>query len=130
MKIGELARKTGTSVDTLRFYEEKGLLAPPKRTDSGYRIFSPDAVSHVTFIKLAQSLGFTLQEVLDFMPALTQGSMTVAELQQRIQVKLQSIDAKIRQLQSLRAEVLQAQAMLQCAPDTALDPRTLRKPVQ
>lgn len=130
MKIGDLARQTGTSVDTLRFYEEKGLLAPPKRTESGYRMFSPDAVSHVKFIKLAQSLGFTLQEVLDFMPALAQGSMTVAELQQRIQVKLQSIDAKIRQLQSLRAEVLQTQAMLQCDPDTPLDPRTLSKPVQ
>lgn len=130
MKIGDLAKQAGTSVDALRFYEEKGLLTPTARTQSGYRIYAPEVVSHVKFIKLAQSLGFSLQEVLDFMPALTQGSMTLAELQQRIQVKIQSIDAKIQQLQTLRADVLQTLQMLGCDPDTTLDPRTLSKPSQ
>ncbi len=130
MKIGALARQTGTSVDTLRFYEEKGLLAPPRRTESGYRIYPPEAVSHVKFIKQAQALGFSLQELLDFMPALTQGRMRLVELQQRIHVKIESIDAKILQLQSLRTEVLQTLQMLGCDPDTTLDPRTLNKPSQ
>ena len=130
MKIGELAKQTGVSVDALRFYEEKGLLAPTGRTESGYRVYAPTTVAQVKFIKSAQTLGFSLQEVLDVMPALTQGRLQLLELQQRMQDKLQSIDDQIEQLQKLRAEVLGTMAMFQCDSSTILSPKDLNKPLE
>lgn len=130
MKIGELAQQTGVSVDALRFYEEKGLLAPMGRTESGYRLYAPATVAQVKFIKSAQALGFSLQEVLDVMPALTQGRLQLMELRQRMQEKLKSIDDQIKQLQKLRAEVLGTMEMFQCDSSTILSPKDLNKPLE
>jgi len=62
IRIGEVAARAGVNVQTLRYYERRGLLKPPARRPSGYREYSPDAVRVVRFIKRAQQLGFTLDE--------------------------------------------------------------------
>ena len=62
-RIGEIAEQTGVSVETLRYYEKRRLLTAPGRTEGGYRLYSADAVEQVTFIKQAQSLGLTLEDV-------------------------------------------------------------------
>ena len=62
-KIGEVAKRTGVSVDTVRFYERMGLLPPARRTTAGYRSFGPAAVQRILFAKQAQALGFKLHEV-------------------------------------------------------------------
>jgi DNA-binding transcriptional MerR regulator len=130
MKIGELAQQTGVSVDALRFYEEKGLLAPTGRTESGYRLYAATTVAQVKFIKSAQTLGFSLQEVLGVMPALTQGRLQLIELQQRMQAKLKSIDDQIEKLQNLRAELVGTMEMFQCDSNTLLSPKDLNKPLK
>src|SRR5438477_13023644 len=67
MRIGEIAKASGVNIETIRYYEREALVAKPKRTHSGYREFSPDAVQDVRFIKRAQDLGFTLREVRELM---------------------------------------------------------------
>ena len=61
--IGELARQAGVKADTVRFYEKQGLLSKPTRTAAGYRVYDEAALKQLRFIKQAQSLGFSLQEV-------------------------------------------------------------------
>ena len=128
MKIGELSKQTAVSVDALRFYEEKGLLAPMGRTESGYRLYAPTTVAQVKFIKSAQALGFSLQEILDVMPALNQGGLRLEGLRQRMRAKLSSLDEQIERLQQLRAEVLATLDMFQCDSTVILTPKDLNKP--
>jgi DNA-binding transcriptional MerR regulator len=63
MRTGQVARAAGVNLQTLRYYERRGLLPEPRRRDSGYRVCSSEAVSRVRFIKRAQELGFSLAEV-------------------------------------------------------------------
>lgn len=73
LRIGELASATGTTPDTLRYYERLGLLPAPKRTAAGYRQFDAQAVSRLRFIKKAQRLGLTLEEVRAVLTQRTSG---------------------------------------------------------
>ena len=67
LRIGELARLAGVRPDTLRFYERKGVLPRPPRRPSGYRAYAPEAADLVRFIKRAQELGFSLQQVKELL---------------------------------------------------------------
>ena len=62
-QIGELVRRAGVSRDTLRFYEREGLLPPSPRSQGGYRLYGPDALTRLQFIRQAQRLSFSLQEI-------------------------------------------------------------------
>jgi DNA-binding transcriptional MerR regulator len=62
-RIGEIATHTGVSVETLRYYEKRRLLTPPPRSEGGFRLYSDDALRQVRFIKQAQSLGLTLDDI-------------------------------------------------------------------
>lgn len=61
--IGDLARQAGVKVDTVRYYERRGIMDPPVRTTAGYRVYDPDALRRLRFIKKAQALGFNLAEI-------------------------------------------------------------------
>lgn len=63
LRIGEVARRTGVSVETVRYYEREGILEPPARRPSGYRAYPEDAVRRVRFVKRAQQLGFSLKAI-------------------------------------------------------------------
>jgi DNA-binding transcriptional MerR regulator len=63
LKIGELASRSGVSRDTIRFYEREALLPKPARTPAGYRLYRPEVLGHLAFIKQAQALGFSLAEI-------------------------------------------------------------------
>jgi len=63
MKIGELSKRTGVSIDTIRYYEQRKLLPQAARTQSGYRLYSGDDVTRLKFIVQAKELGFTLKEI-------------------------------------------------------------------
>ncbi len=67
MRTGELASRAGVNVQTLRYYERRGLLARPERSPAGYRRYPEDAVDVVRFVKRAQELGFTLDEIADLL---------------------------------------------------------------
>ena len=65
MRIGELARRSGVASTALRYYEKAGLLPESRRTSSGYRMYHPDAVPRLAFIRAAQAVGLTLAEIRD-----------------------------------------------------------------
>lgn len=101
MRIGQLAKRTGVSPDTLRFYERLDLLDGHRR-DNGYRDYPDSAIDRVEFIKLAQALGFTLAEIRSIAPLLTGGTLPVEQVQAFIHDKLALIDQRIATLQTLR----------------------------
>ena len=100
MRIGQLAKRTGVSPDTLRFYERLDLLDGHRR-DNGYRDYPDSAIDRVEFIKLAQALGFTLAEIRSIAPMLTGGTLPVEQVQAFIHDKLTLLDQRIATLQTL-----------------------------
>jgi len=101
MRIGELAAATGLSRDTLRFYEERGLLGARRRTN-GYRDYPPEAVEWLCYLRSAQALGFTLADIEAGMPLLADPANAGDELRAALVRKLGDIDARIAGLVQLR----------------------------
>ena len=105
MTIGRLAKRAGVGIDTIRFYERRGLLPEPRRTASGYRLYRDDAVHRIRFIRRAKELGFSLDEI-----GLLLGFQDVggpkAEVKQLTDRKIRTIDSKIQDLTRIK-KVLQ-----------------------
>jgi MerR family transcriptional regulator, mercuric resistance operon regulatory protein len=110
LRSGELAGAAGVNVQTLRYYERRGLLDPPRRSPGGHRLYPPDTVALLRVIKAAQGLGFTLGEVAELLDAGRRPHVSGA-LHQRAVAKLAEIDRKIAHLHAIRgtlAEVVAA----------------------
>jgi MerR family transcriptional regulator, copper efflux regulator len=113
MRIGEVARRTGVSVDALRFYEDKGLIRP-QRTGNGYRLYPEQTLQLVGYIKLAQQLGFSLAEIGENLPLLWNSEAASRELLARLFTeKIALLDERIGQMQALR-NVLAERARQMC----------------
>jgi DNA-binding transcriptional MerR regulator len=104
MRIGELAQASAVSRDTLRFYEQRGLIAAQRRAN-GYRDYPPDMVQLVLYIKTAQRLGFTLGEISDSVAALWNAPNPDNAVAQLLRDKLQLIETRMRELDTLRQEL-------------------------
>ncbi len=102
MRIGELARATGTAIDTIRFYERRGLLQPSGRLPSGYRVYGPEAVSRLRFIVRAKELGFTLAEIAELLSLESDDRASAAAVRSLAERRLRDIEARIRSLQRMR----------------------------
>ena len=98
MRIGEIARATGTSTETVRFYERTGLLLKPKRTRSSYREYSQDAVLRLRFIVHAKGLGFSLAEIKDLLALRVTANKSCADVRDRARRKIGEIDERIAAL--------------------------------
>jgi MerR family copper efflux transcriptional regulator len=120
MNISQLAKACGISADTVRYYEKQGLLAAPARLENGYRSYAPAQVEQLRFIRGAQGLGFSLQEIRAIQPRLAQGEFGRPEIEQQLQAKMAQIDAHIAQLQVLKRELAATFAALKCAPERVL----------
>src|SRR5262245_31999701 len=105
MKIGEAANRAGVSIDTVRFYERRGVLPAPERTASGYRTYDDSTVDRLVLARRLQSLGFTLDEVIDALHAHDEGGTCCEAERWRLDVVLDRIDARIAELRDLRKEV-------------------------
>jgi MerR family mercuric resistance operon transcriptional regulator len=110
LRSSQVAEAAGVNVQTLRYYERRGLLAEPQRTLGGHRLYDAEAVTTLQVIKAAQRLGFTLDEVADLLEAgRHRHAQPDAGLQARAAVKLAEVQTKIADLQviaaSLRAAV-------------------------
>lgn len=103
MKIGELAERAGVSVQTIRYYEGRGLLPEPSRTSSGYRQYGENDVRRLRFIRRAQDLGFTLGEIGELLALRVDPATTPRDVRQRAREKIEDTDAKIRELQRIRS---------------------------
>ncbi|HEX8606955.1 MAG TPA: MerR family transcriptional regulator [Pseudoduganella sp.] len=104
MRIGDIAQATGISRDTLRFYEKRGLLQA-RRSSNGYRDYPPEAVQWLTYLRTAQSLGFTLAEIEADLPLLADPGAAPDALRAALRSKLAEIDRRIEGLAALRADL-------------------------
>jgi MerR family transcriptional regulator, copper efflux regulator len=102
LKIGELAEQGQVNLQTIRYYEREGLLPKPPRLASGYRVFSPDAVRRVRFIKRAQELGFSLKEIKELLLIRIDPEQDCSGVRKLARAKVADIEQKIRTLQSMR----------------------------
>jgi MerR family copper efflux transcriptional regulator len=101
LSIGKLARLGGVGIDTVRYYERNGLLAPGSRLASGYRRYGDLELSRLRFIRRAQRLGFTLKEISALLNL--SARRNVAQVKRAAQAKLDDVDTRIADLQRVRA---------------------------
>jgi len=102
LKIGEVAKQAGVNLQTIHYYERRGLLPKPPRTGSNYRAYPEDAVLRVRFIKRAQEIGFTLKEIKDLLSLRAAPRTRCADVRERAETKVRDIDAKVRTLHAMR----------------------------
>jgi MerR family transcriptional regulator, mercuric resistance operon regulatory protein len=107
LRTGEVADRAGVNVQTLRYYERRGLIAPPARSVGGHRAYPPDTVALVATIKAAQRLGFTLDEVADLLET---RHRPTADLRRRAVDKLAEIDRRLADLAEIRATLAEVVA--------------------
>jgi len=100
--IGQLARKARVHVETVRYYERRGLLPEPLRRWSGYRQYSQDDVMRLQFIKRAQKLGFSLKEIAELLSLRVDPETSCDDVKKRTEAKLADIEAKIHALERMR----------------------------
>jgi len=100
LKIGELGGLTDTNIETLRFYETKGLVVAPRRSDAGYRLYTAQEVARIRFIKRARLMGFSLREISEL---LAMETSTCGEVKQLAQQRLVDIDERLGELHRMKA---------------------------
>ena len=106
MTIGRLAKAAGVGVETIRFYERKGLIKKPSRRDGGFRYYSVDEASRVRFVKRAQELGFTLREVKELLDLQSKRKVTGAQVREKAEEKVEEIRLKITDLKQMQASLI------------------------
>jgi MerR family mercuric resistance operon transcriptional regulator len=109
MRSGEVAQRAGVNIQTLRYYERRGLLSAPVRSNGGHRQYPPDTVALLGVIKAAQRLGFTLDEVAELLEAGRRPHPTEG-LRERAVAKIAEIDARIADLATIRETLSQVVA--------------------
>lgn len=120
MRTGEVASRAGVNIQTLRYYERRGLLPEPPRRASGYRTYGTEAVEIVRFIKRAQGLGFTLGEVETLIELMAGGPDDCDQVRDLALGRLGELDQRIADLQAMRDSLVQLVA-------TCHLPRTKRR---
>lgn len=100
---GELADRTGVGMETIRYYERRGLLPEPPRSSGGYRQYDPSYVDRLRFIRRAKELGFTLSEIGDLLSLRVDDGVDCGDVRREAQAKLDNVGAKLRDLQRIRA---------------------------
>lgn len=110
LTIGQVAKQAQVNIETIRYYERRGLVPEPPRRESGYRQYSPDTVARIKFIKRAQELGFSLKEIQELLALRVDPVMTSADIKRRAEAKLADIDAKLRDLKRMKTALMKLTA--------------------
>lgn len=103
LTIGKLASRGGVNIETIRYYERRGLLPKPSRAASGYRLYADDAVRWLRFIKQAQLLGFSLTEIQELLSLRMRPGTTCGDIKQRAHQKIAAVDQKIEDLRRIKS---------------------------
>ncbi len=101
LTIGQLAKRSGIGIETVRFYERKGLVEEPPRTDSGYRQYPEDVVARIRFIRRAKELGFKLKEISELLSLRVDPDTKCADVKKQTELKIADVEEKIRVLQGI-----------------------------
>lgn len=102
MRIGVLARESGASIDTIRYYEREGLLQPPRRRASGYRDYDAIALKRLRFIRQAKHLGFSLEDIHELLTLSVDRNCGVHGVKQRAQERLTAVNERMAQLRQVQ----------------------------
>ena len=102
LTIGRLAKEAGVNLETVRYYERRGLLQRPPRSASGYRLFPLETARRLRFIRRAQELGFSLTEIRELLSLRVSANAKSADVRKRAETKIADIDAKIKSLDSMK----------------------------
>ena len=105
--IGQLAAETGVGVETIRFYERKGLIAQPRRPASGYRKYDDQIAERIRFIQQAQELGFTLGEINQLLSLRVDPRTSCADVRAKAEDKIGDIDGKLATLRRMRTALVE-----------------------
>jgi MerR family transcriptional regulator, copper efflux regulator len=106
LKIGEVARQTGVSVEAIRYYERLGLIGEAPRTRSGYRRFAPGVLRRLRFIQRAQRLGFSLEQIRELLELRSSPRASAADVRRLAQAKLAQVESKLADLERIRQALL------------------------
>lgn len=107
MRIGELAKATGTKAETIRYYEREGILPVADRTDSNYRDYSQNHLAALTFVRRARGLGFSMAQVRELLALSDHDEKPCEDVDQLVRQQLSDVDSKIADLTTLREELAQ-----------------------
>lgn len=110
LKIGEVARRGGVGIDTLRFYERQGLLREAPRTASGYRLYDESVLEQLEFIRKAQALGFSLAEIARITAESAAGQSPCRHVRDIVRERLAELDRRLAELKRYRRELASALA--------------------
>ncbi len=110
MKIGQISKRVGVSIDAIRFYERNGILAPPPRSEGGFRLYSSSYVSALQFVRNLQTLGFSLNEIREFLTLRGNDLRACTAVRKMLDHKLRDIHGKRIALAKLEGELKDALA--------------------
>jgi DNA-binding transcriptional MerR regulator len=99
---GELAKRSRVNIETLRYYEKRNLIDPPRRSEAGYRLYTPADILRIRFIKNAQKLGFTLKEIRELLKLRIKLNSSCDSVLKKAEYKRTEIMVKIKDLQSMK----------------------------
>ncbi len=124
-RIGEVATRSGVSIDTVRYYERRELLPAAPRTANGYRIFTSNTVDRVLFIKQAQDLGFTLDEISTLLT--TNGTSDCLRVHDLLNTKLTELDTRMKAMHEFREKL--THYLAECEEELKKHPDSAECPV-
>ncbi len=102
LRIGQLAERARVNVQTVRFYERRGLIEEPERTAAGYRRYPPDVVRRIRFIKRAQDLGFSLAEIMELLDLRARSPVACEAVERKAREKIALVETKIGELERIK----------------------------
>jgi Hg(II)-responsive transcriptional regulator len=102
LKRGQLAKQTGVNPETIRYYENIGLLPKAARTENGYRIYSEEDIRRIKFIKRAKELGFTLKEIKELLELRFEDIGSCSDVRELAEEKLKDVEQKIKDLEKIK----------------------------
>jgi MerR family mercuric resistance operon transcriptional regulator len=118
LNIGQVAKQTGVTVETIRFYEKQNLITTPQRTESGYRQYPLDTIKRVRFIQHAKDVGFTLKEVTELLALRRKPNASCTEIKLRTLQQIEEVDQKISDLKKIREAL--GRMVMKCSGHGAL----------
>ncbi len=102
LTTGQLAKRAGVNIETIRYYERRGIIPEPRRKASGYRLYPSNTVTRVRFIKHAKELGFSLKEINELLTLRLDENTPCSEVKSRAEDKISDIKEKIKSLQRMK----------------------------
>ncbi len=113
LNIGQIAKQTGVTVETIRFYEKQGLIAAPQRSEAGYRQYPSETVKRVRFIQHAKEVGFTLKDIGELLALRREPGSSCTDIKLCATQKIEDVDKKIQELKRIREAL--ARMVMKCS---------------